>query len=189
VSVPGFTVTFYVLGTTIPNATISSRLLSLYSSGAAPTLLKGIACYESSYMQFAQAVMMGGIGYWPNGNNTGTQDKYVGLMMVPNGMTSSGGPAFDWYTNTSSGLNVFQGKLSTVQSYVSGLRSQYSTLPDLTASQYENNQLILYGGWLQNNNANYYWVPNSAYTAWIINTSSPGYNYVQSVRNDISVCG
>lgn len=100
--------TFYVLGTSIPPATITSRLLSLYSSGSTPGLLKGIACSESSYHQFVMALMMGGTGYWPNGNQAtwnpdGTQkyppDAQVGLMQVPNGMP----PAFDWYTNTSGG--------------------------------------------------------------------------------------
>ncbi len=177
-------VTFYVLGTSIPNATISSRLLSLYSNGATPSLLKGVACYESSYQQFVQRYLMGGTGLWPNGNNSGTQDVYVGLMQVPNGMA----PGFDWYTNTSNGLSTFQGKYTTVQGYVSGLRSQHSGLPDLSGSQYEDNQLMLYGGWWVNNSS-YYWVPNSTYTGWVVNTSSPGYNYVNTVRNDISVCG
>jgi hypothetical protein len=177
-------VTFYVLGTTIPPSTITSRLLSLYSGGATPTLLKGIACYESSYEQFVQAYMNGGTGLWPNGNNSGTLDAYVGLMMVPNGMA----PGFDWYTNTSNGLSIFQSKYSTVQTYVSNLRSQYSGLPNLSGSQYEDNQLILYGGWWTGNSS-YYWVPNSTYTGWVTNTSAPGYNYVNTVRNDINVCG
>jgi hypothetical protein len=178
-------VTFYVLGTTIPNTTITNQLLSLYSTGATPTLLKGVACQESSYQQFVQASMMGGIiGLWPNGNNPGTLDKFVGLMMAPNSMPD----AFNWLTDTSDGATIFQGKLSTVQSYVSGLQGQYPALPNLGGSQYEDNQLILYGGWWVNNSS-YYWVPNPTYTGWVANTNSPGYNYVNTVRNDINVCG
>ncbi len=140
-------------------------------------------------MQFAQASMMGAvIGLWPNGNyaeDPSKLDVYAGLMMVPNGMA----PGFDWYTNTFNGLTTFQGKLSRVQTYVSGLRGQHSSLPDLSPSQYEDNQLILYGGYWQNNDANYYWVPNTTYTGWLANSSSGGYNYVNTVRNDITVCG
>jgi hypothetical protein len=178
-------VTFYVLGTTVPRSTVTSRLASLYSGGATPALLTGVACYESGYQQFVEAFMMGGTGLWPNGNNAGTQDTYVGLMQVPNGMATG----FDWYTNTSTGLSTFHGKLSIAQAYVSNLRSQYSSLPDLSGSQYEDNQLILYGGWLFGNNANYYWVPNSTHTGWVANSSAPGYGYVNTVRNDINACG
>jgi hypothetical protein len=187
-------VTFWVLGTVIPNNTISCRLVSLYS-GATSGLLTGIAEVETGgygYAQFYSYTEMGLLGKWPLGNQTSTPnaplDSHVGLMQVLNGMTSAGGPAFDWYTNTSNGLNTFQGKLSTVQTYVSNLRSQHTGLPDLSGSQYEANQLILYGGWLLGSNANYYWVPNSTFTGWATNTSAPGYSYVQTVFGNIQSC-
>ncbi len=184
-------VTFWVLGTPIPNNTITTRLCGLYS-GATSGLLTGIAMQETGYVQFYTYTEMGVQGKWPYGNQIAGQgtplDSQVGLMQVPNGMTSSGGPAFDWYTNTSNGLSTFQGKLSAVQTYVSGLRSQHSGLPDLSGSQYEDNQLILYGGWLLGSNGNYFWVPNSTFTGWVKNTSAPGYSYVNTVRNDVQTC-
>ncbi len=177
-------VTFYVLGAAIPNATISNRLVSLYASGATPGLPKGMACRESSYHQFVQAYMMGATGLWPNGSNLGTLDQFVGLMQVPNNMSS----AFDWYTNTSTGLSIFGSKLAAVQSYVSGLRAQHSSLPNLTGSQYEDNQLIRYCGWWSGDST-YYWIPNAAFTGWVANPNSPGYSYVNDVRNKINSCG
>jgi hypothetical protein len=61
-------------------------------------------------------------------------------------------------------------------------------LPNLGASQYEDNQLILYGGWLLGSNGNYFWVPNSTFTGWVKNTSAPGYSYVNTIRNDVQTC-
>ena len=123
--------TFYVLGAAIPNATISNRLVSLYASGATPGLPKGMACRESSYHQFVQAYMMGATGLWPNGSNLGTLDQFVGLMQVPNNMSS----AFDWYTNTSTGLSIFGSKLAAYSLTCPGFeRSTLAFLISLGAS-------------------------------------------------------
>ena len=169
--------TVYVDGTVIPPGTITSRLVGLYS-GVTTGLLTGIAWVESSYQQFvSRSLYQVPGGLWPYETATGA---YVGLMQVPNSRLN----AFDWMTNTSQGLSIFNSKYSTVQTYVSNLQSQHSGLPNLSGSQYEDNQLILYGGWWTSNSS-YYWVPNSTYAAWVQNTSSPGYSYVNNVRNNI----
>ncbi len=174
--------TFYVLGTTIPNATITSRLLSLYSSGATPALLTGIAMVESTYEQFVEAYMMGGTGLWPDGSNSGTLDAYVGLMQVPNGMTSSGGPAFDWYTNTSTGASIFKSKLSSASSYSSSEQTTYPNLPALAGTQLENEALVYYGGFAS---GTHFYTPNSAGTAWVATTNTNVTTYVNTVLEDI----
>jgi hypothetical protein len=82
-----------------------------------------------------------------------------------------------------------------VQSYVSGLQAQHSGLPNLSGSQYEDNQLVLYGGY---GSGAYIWVPNSNFTGWTDaaaagNGGTLAYNYVYApktsnspgVRNEI----
>jgi len=82
-------------------------------------------------------------GEWPHGNQKGTPlDSAVGLMQVPNGMTSSGGPAFDWYNDTSTGASTFQSKLSSAGNYSSSEHSTYPSLPALTGTQLENEALV-----------------------------------------------
>ena len=79
---------------------------------------------------------------------------------------------------------------STVQSYVSAQQKGNPNLPNLTPTQYEDNQLVLYGGF---GAANYIWVPNSSYTGWTEVTTGNAYNYVYApstsnnpgVRNEI----
>jgi hypothetical protein len=107
-------------------------------------------------------------------------------MQVPNGMA----PGFDWYTDTSTGASTFTGKYSTVQSYVSGLQAQHKSLPNLSATQYEDNELVLYGGF---GSSSYIWVPNTTYTGWSEVTVTNAYNYIYAplsaknpgVRNEI----
>jgi len=169
----------YVDGTAIPNATITSRLVSLYSSGATPHLLTGIAVVESNYRQFSPRSLYTVYGPWPLESPSPALGLYVGLMQVPNGMPS----AFEWLTNTSSGASIFNGKNSIVQSYVSAQRNGHPSLPDLSATQYEDNQLVLYNGLPVP--SNYVWQPNSNFTAWTQVSGTGGYNYVQSVRNGI----
>ncbi|MGA2629125.1 MAG: hypothetical protein ABSG54_02830 [Terriglobia bacterium] len=176
-------VTFYVLGTTIPNTTITNRLVSLYTTGATPHLLTGIAMDESAYQQFVQAYMMGGTGLWPNGTNSDPNlsvplDAFVGLMQVPNAMNT----AFDWVTNTSTGSGIFNQKLGSANNYVSSLQSQYPQLPGLTGVQLENEALVYYGGFAT---GTHYYYPNSTGTAWVTTTTSRVLNYVGTIRNDM----
>jgi hypothetical protein len=134
--------TVYVDGTAIPSATITNRLVGLYS-GATAGLLTGIAWVETAenYQQFvSRSLYQVPSGLWPI---EGPGGGYVGLMMVPNSCLLN---AFDWMTNTSQGLSIFNGKYSTVQKYVSSQQNGHSALPNLTPTQYEDNQLLLYGG-------------------------------------------
>jgi hypothetical protein len=174
-------VTFYVLGTQIPNATITSRLVGLYS-GTTSGLLTGIAEDESSYRQFSGSeTRMGITGYWPLGNGAtqGTPaDSYVGLMQVPNGMASG----FDWYTNTSGGASIFQSKLTSANNYSSSQQKTYPNLPALAGVQLENEALVYYGGFAS---GTHYYTPNSTGTAWVATTNTNVTTYVSSVRGGI----
>ena len=173
-------VTFYVLGTQIPNSTIGIQLYYLYSSGATQGLLTGIAMHESGYAQFHNYAEMGLTGLWPYGNQvTGpgaSLDSYVGLMQVPNGMADG----FNWYKDTQDGYSTLEGKVGTVQNWVSGLRNQYPNLPDLSPTQYEDNELVLYAG---DGQADYVWAPNSSDTGWAEITTTAGYLYVYAQAN------
>ncbi|MGH9451758.1 MAG: Ig-like domain-containing protein, partial [Terriglobia bacterium] len=182
-------VTFYVLGTPIPNPTVTSRLTSLYSNGATPALLTGIAMAESSYKQFNNETEMGFSGEWPYGNMANqytSADSYVGLMQVPNNMLDG----FDWNADTSDGAYVFEQKLSTASTCMQTERAAYSNLPALGGSQLEENALVFYsgnsgGGTCSSVSSNLYWVPSPDGSAWVINPSSPGYSYVQEVEGNI----
>ncbi len=185
-------ITFYVLGAAIPYSTITSRLYSLYTTGATPHLLTGIAEVESSYHQFVQAYMMGATGDWPNGDNAASLlDAYVGLMMVPNGMTQG----FDWITDTSAtdqrgGAYIFNQKLSTASTCMGVEQQSYPSLPLLSGSQLEENALVFYSGnsgtgTCSQVSPHLYWVPASDGTSWVENSSSPEYTYVNNVENSI----
>jgi len=84
----------------------------LYSGGATPGLLTGVAERESSYYQFISRSLYGvPNGLWPNENAANSKTPaglYVGLMQVPNGMVD----AFDYLTNTYQGWYIFNGNLS-----------------------------------------------------------------------------
>jgi hypothetical protein len=172
--------TAYVDGTTIPNATITTRLSGLYSGGATPTLLAHIAVYESAgcYCQFRQATLFGVPGRWPNESYDG--GSHVGLMQVPNGMVN----AFDWMANTQAGSTIFQQKLAYVRNWVSPQRTSHPTLPDLTGTQYEDDALVFYGPYSVE--LQHYYIPNSGYTGWILNPNSAhGQGYVLNVRSSV----
>jgi hypothetical protein len=174
-------VVFFVLGTQIPNSTITTRLLGLYS-GTTSGLLTGIAAHESSYMQFSGSELRMGItGYWPLGNaaNSSTPaDSYVGLMQEPNGMASG----FDWYTNTSGGASIFQSKLTSASNYSSSQQSTYPSLPALSGVQLENEALVYYAGFAS---GTHYYTPNSTGTAWVVTTNTNVLTYVSTVRGGI----
>jgi hypothetical protein len=177
-----FTVTrtVYIDGVAIPDATITNRLVALYTSGATPRLLTGIASKESSYRQFAVRTLYGVSGRWPieNAANQYTPaGSYVGLMQVPNGMVN----AFDWLTNTQQGAYIFQTKLTDAGNYVANLRSQYPQLPALNGVELENEALSRYGGFI---NDRYYTV-NGSGNGWVITTRQDLLNYVQFIRNNM----
>ncbi|MGH9451566.1 MAG: Ig-like domain-containing protein [Terriglobia bacterium] len=172
-------VTFYVLGTPIPNPTITSRLTSLYSNGATPALLTGIAMTESSYRQFNNETEMAFSGEWPLGNAANQYtlaDSYVGLMQVPNNMLDG----FDWNTDTSDGASVFQSKLSSAISYSSVEDNSYPGLPALNGTQLENVALVYYDGI----SGVEFYVPSASGNGWVQTTNPTALTYVSNVRNN-----
>jgi hypothetical protein len=115
-------VTFYVEGPSggILNPTITSRLDSLYSTGATPNLMTGIAMKESSYAQFLEPpqppknidlfnlyASTNGVkaAKWPLESklSSGLSDggSHIGLMMVP----TTGLLAWNWFQNTNDAVN------------------------------------------------------------------------------------
>jgi hypothetical protein len=94
-------VTFFIVGSAIPNADITARLVSLYSRGATPDLLAKIAMQESSYRQFRDLPLYGIPEKWPNESPDG--GSHIGLMQV--GTTYD--RAWDWHANTEEGRRLF----------------------------------------------------------------------------------
>ena len=168
--------TAYIDGVAIPDATITDRLVTLYSSGATPHLLTGIAFQESSYRQFEQKTLYGISGRWPIESPSPALGQYVGMMQVPNGMSN----AFDWLTNTSQGANIFQGKLTDASNYVAGLRSQYPQLPALSGVELENEALSRYGGFLDR-----YYTVNASGNGWVTTTREALLDYVSTIRGNM----
>ncbi len=106
-------VTFYVEGPEagILNTTITSRLYSLYATGATPNLMTGIAMKESSYSQFRTPLETNPdlfslyanfqiAAKWPF-ESPGNGGRYIGLMQVP----TTDPIAWDWFQNTNDAVN------------------------------------------------------------------------------------
>jgi hypothetical protein len=174
--------TIYIDGTSIPPSAITTRLYNLYSGGATPGLLTGIAMAESSYYQFtSRPLYQVPNGLWPTENapNQYTPSGvYVGLMQVPNGLV----PAFDWITNTSTGASLFQSKLLEAEGYVSSEQTQYPQLPSLSGQEMEKEALSFYGGF-----SSRYHLVNSSGTGWDTTTRTDLLTYVQSVLSEIKI--
>jgi hypothetical protein len=168
--------TAYIDGVTIPDATITNRLVALYTSGATPHLLTGIAFKESSYRQFEQNTLYGISGRWPIESPDPYLGLFVGMMQVPNGMVN----AFDWLTNTQQGANIFQTKLTDASTYVANLRSQYPQLPALSGIELENEALSRYGGF-----STRYYTVNASGNGWVETSRTDLLQYVSIIRNNM----
>jgi len=154
----------YVVGAAIADQQITDRLVSLYSGGARPRLLTGIASYESSYRQFADRLLYGSWARWPLESYDG--GSHIGLMMVVPNMER----AYDWYSNTQMGRDLFvDDKLASSASWVQQRQKDYPNLPALTGEQHEMNALVLYGPYASP--TQHYYEPNAAGNAWIVNIS------------------
>lgn len=148
-------VTLYVVGTSIPDATITPRLLSLYS-GPTPRILVGIADRESTYRQFSNSSLYDQDGLWPteSGEDGGS---HIGLMQMA---TVGANRIWSWMQNTADGASWLSvTKMGIARSLVSQIRKAHPSLPDLSALQYEQYAVDLYGNhpgklWSQQ-----YWVP------------------------------
>ena len=185
---------FYVVGTTIPKTQITNQLLSLYSHGATPRLMTGIAMKESSYQQFISKTKYSKTALWPY-ESLADGGSHVGLMQVgtapPNTTVVQGElNAWDWVQNTVFAVNLFQQKLSSARNLESSIRKQYKGLRALTGTELENMALTLYGDHPSGQlNMQYYWVSQLAdgSYAWIVNTANNplGVAYAQDVVSQI----
>jgi hypothetical protein len=180
------TITNYITGVPIPNATITTRLRSLYTPPAGGTtgLLTGIAFKESSYMQFDPNLTKYGLtSRWPVESPAALYPKgsYIGMMQVPVAMDT----AWDWLVNTTQGAAIFAEKLQLASSYIADIRAQHPSLPALTGVQMENYALGLYVG-----SPSRYYVPaevpsGSGQWQWQTTSNQSLLNYVSTIRNNI----
>jgi hypothetical protein len=198
------TATVYVDGAAIPAPVITNQLYSLYSGGATPGLMTGIAKTESTYYQFTSPqafcyngnqALFGVTGSWPNASCS-DGGSHVGLMMVATTMPD----AYNWQTNTQNGVNLFvHDKLGVAGRYEAKFYSCYPGLPQLTLAQSELDALVFYGPAARNvlpPNTSFscsypmgygaYWIPDSNHTGWVENDANESaMTYVNTVRTNI----
>ena len=183
---------FYVVGSAISATDVTARLQGLYSHGATPRLLTGIAFRESSYHQFVSRDKYGHVALWPNESS---QDggSHVGLMQVGTGTSSgvSGAQgvknAWDWQENTKFAADLFDEKLRIAAARERRARQQNHGLRALTALEIENWAVLLYGPYPLN--GPYYIVatqPDGS-VDWAVNSAGNplGIGYVNSIRANI----
>ncbi len=172
----------YIVGTPIPDAEITARLIELYG-GATPNLLTGIAAVESSYRQFAGRTLFSFNALWPNESYDG--GSHVGLMQMPTNQAN----AWDWQANTSNAARLFDDKIRAARRLEGRMRRPYKDLNRLSDVQIENVALVLYGPHASASlNMQYYTVQVSDNNVqWIVNTANngPGVAYADNVRGSI----
>jgi len=168
-----------VTGHAISDSQITNRLVSLYSTGATPRLMTGIAMVESSYRQFdATRTLYGRQDLWPLESYDG--GSHIGLMQVVTTMNR----AFDYWVNTEDGATIFIGGLQVSQNHEQADRNAHPTLPLLTPTQHEDNSLGYYR--LGTARSNRYWIPSADFTSWVVNTANTTVvNYVTMARNNM----
>ncbi len=141
-------VTFFIVGSAIPDADITARLVSLYAHGATPNLLTGIAAKESSYAQFTDRPLYGVAARWPTENDDG--GSHIGLMQVK----TTYDRAWDWHANTEEGRRLFmRDKLPAATRNERRIRNGdakdnipgHPGLRQLTDVELENMAVLLYG--------------------------------------------
>jgi hypothetical protein len=186
---------FHITGTLIPSTLVTTKLKSLYTTGATPALLTGIANKESTYDtpgvtkgQFSTLVAtkpparllkpLGVDGYWPTEPPDG--GSHIGLMQV----VAKPLAAWDWEQNAIQGFEVYQWGLRQATLYEAAMKQKCANkLPPLDGLSRENNALRFYryGG------AYYfaYTAPHPNCGSWIKNSSfkDGGENYVEKVRS------
>jgi hypothetical protein len=171
-------VTVTVTGHALSDDQITNRLVGLYSGGATPRLLTGLAMVESTYRQFKTTTLYGREDLWPLESFDG--GSHIGLMQVVTTMAR----AFDWYINTEDGANIFIGGLQVSANHEMQDRNAHPTLPPLTPTQHEDNSLGYYR--LGTARSNRYWIPSANFTSWVVNTANTTVvNYVMMVRNSM----
>jgi hypothetical protein len=178
-----------ITGSAIPASNITARLTSLYAptnvTGYTPQLLCQIAMQESTYMQFKKRTLYGVSALWPNENgNTPTvlAGTYIGLLQVPTSMAT----AFDWYSNTEKGANIFMNKIAAVLRYQNRQVARVTNLPAMSGLQIEDSALSLYGGFVDSTRkkkpALRYYIPGTVNNTptWVLN---PADNDISSQGN------
>lgn len=183
----------FITGVSIANTEVTNRLVALYAGGATPKLMTGIAHKESTYQQFRQQSLYEHPGLWPNSSYDG--GSHVGLMQMP--ITKSA--AWDWLSNTQSGVSLFKEKLAIAKSIENSIRASHTNLAALGTVQRENMALVLYGPYAGGTNqGKQYYIPscngtvvgancNGGKWQWKVNTAGNpgGVGYANSVRSQI----
>jgi hypothetical protein len=132
-------INIYVVGTDIPDADITSRLVSLYG-GATPNLMTGIAVRESSYQQFTMSSLFTVSALWPTESYDG--GSHIGLMQMP----TTQADAWDWTANTADATNFFvSAKLPLATKLMNAIIATHPGLRPLTAAELEHMAVCLYG--------------------------------------------
>ncbi len=175
--------TAYLMGFAIPNATITSQLVSAYS-GTTTHLLTGIAMKESTYRQFARRTLYGHTGLWPNESYDG--GSHIGLMQMP----TTKAYAWDWIVNTQDAATLFSAKVASAQRKENAIITAHSGLRVLTGTERENMALVLYGPYASHNLSKQYYAPvkdANGMWVWAVNTAGNpnGVTYANDVRNKI----
>lgn len=151
-------ITATITGARVPEADITTRLVELYSRGATPRLMTGIAAKESNYLHFCipqkncttgQGLIYNRQDYWPHESLDNTA-SHIGLMQVPITLES----AWNWLKNSETAVDLFAGdKLRfarTNERYIRhGVPKQkipgHVGLRALTDVELESMALVLYG--------------------------------------------
>ncbi len=161
-------ITIYVVGTPIPDADITTRLVGLYG-GATPNLMTGIVVRESAYRQFTTSSLFGVSTTWPTESYDG--GSHIGLMQMP----TTQAHAWDWMVNTADGVNFFSAsKLPLASQLTQRIIASHPGLRQLTAVELEHMAVCLYGeGALPKLSQQYYAPVRTASGGWdwAVNTS------------------
>lgn len=182
-------VTIFIVGTAIPDADITNRLVTIYG-GATANLMTGIAARESSYTQFVTRTLFGVSAPWPTESHP-TQlsphsGSHIGLMQMPVSQAN----AWDWLANTNNGVNLFQSKLGSAGRLTNKIITSHPGLRQLTGVELEHMALVLYGPYASANLSAQYYAPvktSSGAWDWAVNTAgnSNGVAYASSVFNGV----
>jgi hypothetical protein len=176
-----------ITGVAIPDSQITTSLDALYSTGATPNLMTGIAQIESSYAQFVTLTLFNLTALWPNESFDG--GSHIGLMMMPVSMLN----AWDWTSNAKAAVQLFSEKLSRAASLGTKIIKGHSGLPALTALQTEQMAVLLYGPYASSSLAKQYYAPacvggtgptcTGGTWTWVVNSegNADGVDYVNSV--------
>jgi hypothetical protein len=133
-------ITFFVVGTQIPDNDITTRVVNLYAGGTTPRLMTGLIMRESTYRQFEQQVLFNVMARWPLEN--GGRGAYGGLMQVPVTMAHF----WDWQSNTAFGVNFFRNdKMDLARVRMNQIIAAHPGLRQLNAVELEHMAVVLYG--------------------------------------------